>query len=231
MSPIRTRVSACAVALLFSVGCASTVQQKPQAPESLGFLSGVYDKLEPGNEGQLALRYVNRNMDWKQYKQVLLDPVQYWASTEGSMAPDVSQMLTTYFYNALHQNLEKVGVPLAPLPGPGVLRAEFALLDASSATPILRSVSVMVPQAILLNTAQSLFTDRYAFSGHIEVAMKVTDSRSGELLAAALDRRSGGVGIQQAAQWKWGDAEAAMDNWAEHLVARLQELRGQAKAK
>ena len=220
-----------AVALALVVGCASTMQQKPEAPESLGFLAGVYDKLEPGSEGQVALRYQDPNASWSQYHQILLDPVQFWSGEDSKLAPDAAQMLTTYFYNAMKDNLEKGGFSLAQLPGPGVLRTQLALLDASAATPILRTVSLVVPQALLINSAQRLFSDKYAFSGHIEVALKATDSQTGELLAAGLDRRSGGGGIQQAAQWQWGDAEAAMDYWAELFTKRLRELQEKMQAR
>jgi len=228
---IHTAIFASAVALALALGCASTLQQKPEAPASMGFLAGVYDELEPGSEGQVALRYTNPNANWSQYHQVLLDPVQFWSGEESKLAPDAAQMLTTYFYNAMKENLEKGGFSLAELPGPGVLRAQLALLDASAATPIMRTVSLVVPQALLINAAQRAFSDKYAFSGHIEVALKVTDAQTGELLAAGLDRRSGGGGIQQAAQWKWGDAEAALDYWAELFTKRLQEYQAQMKAK
>jgi hypothetical protein len=231
MPRIHAVLFASAVALALAGGCASTLQQKPEAPESLGFLAGVYDKLEPGSDGQVALRYENPNANWSQYHQILLDPVQFWAGDESKLSPDAAQMLTTYFYNAMKENLEKGGFSLAQLPGPGVLRAQLALLDASAATPIMRTVSLVVPQALLINSAQRLFSDKYAFSGHIEVALRASDAQTGALLAAGLDRRSGGGGIQQAAQWKWGDAEAAMDHWAQLFTKRLQEFQARMRAR
>ena len=139
-------------------------------------------------------------------------------------------MMTTYLYNALRENLAKQGIPLADLPGPGVIRVQIAIMDVTAATPILRTVSVIVPQARVLNQAQELFTGTYGFSGSAEVALKATDSRSGELLAAALDKRSGGGALQQAAQWRWGDAQAAMDLWAQRFTERLVELRARRRA-
>jgi Protein of unknown function (DUF3313) len=63
-------------------------------------------------------------------------------------------------------------------------------MDATTAVPGLRSVSVVVPQARILNPAQCLATDSYAFVGSAEAEMKVTDSLSGELLAEAVDKRA-----------------------------------------
>ena len=45
--------------------------------------------------------------------------------------------------------------------------------------------------------------------------MKITDSVTGELLAAGADRRVGGGSIETAAQWQWGDAENAVKKWSE----------------
>ena len=44
-----------------------------------------------------------------------------------------------------------------------------------------------------------------------EAAFKATDSRTGRLLAESVDKRVGDMVVSNAAQVKWGDAEAAMD--------------------
>jgi len=58
--------------------------------------------------------------------------------------------------------------------------------------------------------------------------MKVTDAISGQLLAAAIDKREGGIALSAAAQWRWGDAENAMNYWAQKISARLIELQGRS---
>jgi hypothetical protein len=47
---------------------------------------------------------------------------------------------------------------LVDQPGPDVLTMRVALMDATTATPGLRGISVIVPQAKILNVAQSLAT-------------------------------------------------------------------------
>jgi hypothetical protein len=209
-------------------GCSATIPEKPvESPHVTGFLGSAQDKLQPGAEGQLALRYVASDVDWKQYKAILLEPVQFWAGDDSKVDPETQEMLTTYLYNAIKADLTKHHVKVVDLPGPGVIRAQIAITDVTTATPVLRTVSVIVPQARLLNQAQSLISGKYAFSGSAEVALKATDSQTGKLLAAAIDRRAGGGSPTQAAQWQWGDAEAALDYWAETLTTRLAELRQQ----
>ena len=92
-----------------------------------------------------------------------------------------------------------------------------ALMDATTAVPGLRTISVVVPQARVLNLAQSMATDSYAFVGSAEAEMKVTDSVTGALLAEAVDQRAGGMGIKSAASFQWGDAQNAMDYWAQKI--------------
>ncbi len=218
-------------ALVLSGACTTTKRQTVTVtPAAGGFLGDAVKLLSPGKEGEADLRYVNEDADWQQYDKIMLEPVQFWASGDSKLPIDVEQMMTTYLYNSLKEDLAKQGFALADLPGKEVIRVQIAIMDVTAATPILRTVSVIVPQARVLNQAQELLTGTYGFSGSAEVALKATDSRTGELLAAALDKRSGGGSLRQAAQWKWGDAEAAMDKWSQMFTARLAELRAKRRA-
>jgi hypothetical protein len=76
--------------------------------------------------------------------------------------------------------------------------------------------------------AQSLATDSYAFVGSAEAEMKATDSVTGEVLAEAVDQRAGGMGLKSAASFEWGDAQNAMDYWAQRIPSRILELQGKA---
>ena len=200
-------------------------------PQMEGFMGDAYPLLKPGKEGQVDLVYIAEGVDWKQYKGTVLEPVQFWAGSDSKISPDAQQMLATYMYNSLKANLDKVGVNLVDLPGPGIMDAKIAFTDVTKATPILRTVSVIVPQARVINQAQQLVTGSYGFSGSAEVALKLTDSKTGQLLAAAIDRRGGGGSIEQAAVWQWGDVQAAIDFWTQRFADKMVELREKAKAK
>jgi hypothetical protein len=147
------------------------------------------------------------------------------AAADSKVPPDDQKVLTEYFYNSLQTNLAK-NFTVVNQPAPGVMTLRVALMDATTAVPGLRTISVVVPQARILNAAQSLATDSYAFVGSAEAEMKVTDSVSGELLAEAVDKQAGGMGLKGAASFRWGDAQNAMDYWAEKIPTRLLELQG-----
>jgi Protein of unknown function (DUF3313) len=187
------------------------------------FLGSDAALLQPGAEGQAAFVYINPNVQWGNYKKVMLKPVEFWDNPDTSVSPDDQKMLTSYFYNSLQTNLQK-NFTIVDQPGPGVITVAVAIINATGATPGLRSVSLVIPQARILNYAQSLATGHAAFAGSAEAAFKGTDSSSGTLLAESVDKRIGGMAVANAAQIEWGDAEAAMDYWSMHITQRAVAL-------
>lgn len=219
-------------------GCAQTVSEQPavvkqvesgQAPAASGFFGSSLPLLQPGKEGQAAMVYINPSAQWSQYNKIMLEPVEFWDSADSSVSPSDQHMLTAYFYNKLKEDLQK-NFTLVDQGGPGVLVVQVALTNVTAATPGLRSVSVVIPQLRIINSVQSLATGSYAFVGSAEAEMKATDAVTGQLLAGAIDKRAGGIAVSTAAQWKWGDAQNAMDYWAQKANNRLLELQGRAAA-
>jgi hypothetical protein len=154
----------------------------------------------------------------------MIDPVTFVATANSNVSAEDQRTLANYFYNQLKEQLG-AKAQIVDQPGPGVLRLQVALTDAEGATPGLRTISVVVPQARTTNMVQSLATGSYAFVGSASCEGQVTDSVTNERLAAWLDQREGGVALSAALQWKWGDAEHVMDYWAEQLTKRYVELR------
>src|SRR5271169_2684737 len=227
-------------AMLLATGCSTTVQSAPAAAQAVesggplpsavtGFLGPDASKLAPGSEGGAALAWINPNAQWSSYTKIQLMPVEFWAAADSKVSTADQAVLTEYFYNALQTNLSK-SFTLVDQPGPGVMTLRVALMDATTAVPGLRTISVVVPQARVLNMAQSLATDSYAFVGSAEAEMKMTDSVTGTLLGEAVDQRAGGMGMKGAASFQWGDAQNAMDYWAQKITSRILQLQGKTPA-
>jgi len=198
--------------LVLVAGCATTVQKTPEAakaaesggplpPAVTEFFGADASKLAPEPKGGAALAYVNQSVQWSKYTKIQLMAVEFWAAEDTKVSTSDQQMLTGYFSNVLKTDLSK-NFNLVDQPGPDVLTLRVALMDATTATPGLRSISVVVPQARILNGVQSLATGSYAFVGSAEAEMKATDSATGELLAAAVDEQAGGLGIKGAASFR-----------------------------
>jgi uncharacterized protein DUF3313 len=184
----------------------------------------VCSKLTPGTGDEVALRYVAPNVPWSQYTKVMVSPVTVWSGAKRKISAEDAQRLANYFYQALVQQIG-TKFTIVDEPGPGVLKVQAAFTDAEAAVPVLRTVSMVIPQARALATLKYIATDSYPFVGAAQGELEVTDSRTGEVLAAAVDRRIGGGSLQTAAQWQWGDAQNVMDHWAQLAATRLANLR------
>ena len=158
-------------------------------------------------------------------------PVEFWAAPDTKVSDSDQQMLTSYMYNKLQEDRSK-NFMLVNQPGPDVMTLRIALMDATTAVPGLRSVSVIVPQERVLDGLQSLATGSYAFAGSAEAEMKLTDSSTNRAVSWGSRRARGGMGIKSAASFRWGDAENVMDYWAQRVSDRLlqQQRRPATKA-
>jgi len=224
--------------MLAGSGCSTTEQQQPNiiakaqgtqnpVPAFSGFL-GYYGRLQPGGPGQALYRYVNPSANWSQYNAIIVEPISFWDSEDSSVSPQDQQELCDYFQNQVKQDLVKY-FSVVDQPGPGVMRLQAALTNASAATPVMRTVSVVVPQARLVNRLQSFATGKFAFVGSARVEAKLTDSQTGDVLGEWLDQQFGGNNIQTAATWQWGDTERIMNNWSSRFATLLnQQVHGGA---
>jgi hypothetical protein len=198
----------------------------PAPPPPSGFLGSDYSLLQPAaaNPGQkAALAYTNPNANFASYSKIIIAPVTYWADSDSTLSADQQQVLCNYFYTVLQNDFSK-NFNVVTDPGPGVAKLSVALSDASSATPVLRTISVVVPQAHALNIIKYGLTGTYAFVGSATGEAKLTDSASGQLLAAWADQQFGTAAVRNATVWQWGDAEHAMNYWANGLNQRLVTL-------
>jgi len=200
--------------------------ETPAPPPPSGFLGSDYSLLQPGAPGsgqEAMLAYTNPNGNFGSYNKIMIAPVTYWADSDSKVSSEDQQKLCDYFYNVLQQDFSK-NFTVVNEPGPGVAKLSVALSDATAATPGLRSVSVVVPQARAVSLIKMAATGTYAFVGSATGEAKLTDSVSGQLLAAWADQRMGGASIKNIDVFQWGDAENVMNYWTDGLDKRLVAL-------
>jgi hypothetical protein len=231
---LRGTLPAIALAALIA-GCAQTAApaptivqrvqgEKPAPPPPTGFLGRDYSLLKAGAEGQEAmLAYTDANANFGSYNKIMIAPVTYWAEDDSKLSASEQQVLCNYFYNVLKQEFSK-NFKVVDEHGPGVARLTVALTDATSAVPVLRTIAIVVPQAHALSLIKQGLTGTYSFVGSATGEAKLTDSVSGQLLAAWVDKRFGTGALKNVTVWQWGDAENAMNYWANGLDQRLVKL-------
>ena len=207
-------------------GCAAS-QQAREVQES-GFLGSDYALLRPGEEGEALLVYRNPDAPWSSYDKIKLDPVTIWAG-EGSEFEDFSQPerqeLADTLYTMVNEELSQ-DLQMVDQPGPGVLQVQVAITDAQTSNPTMDTISTVLPQALLLSQAKGLVTGKPGFVGEASVEVRATDGQTGELVAAAVDRRVGGKSVSGAPADSWDDVREAYRYWAKQLRYRLCTERG-----
>jgi hypothetical protein len=92
-------------------------------------------------------------------------------------------MLVNYFSQQLKEKLGQK-FEIVSQPGPGVMKLHVALIDAEAATPVLRSISMIVPQAHMLSNLKYLATGTMPCVGAAQAEAKITDSVTGQTLIA-----------------------------------------------
>jgi hypothetical protein len=208
-----------ALMIMALAACAVTEQSKPATVQQTGFLKN-YSQLQPGGKDQALLIYINPNAQWSQYTKVMIEPVTFWGDPSSKVSAQDQQQLCSYYYNKINEDLSQK-FQIVDRAGPGVMTVRVALTDPTAARPVLRGISVVVPQARLLNSVANLTTGSYAFVGSAQSEGEIVDSQTGERLAAAVDKRSGGLSVKNVDVGRWGDAQNAMDYWAQRMADRL----------
>ena len=218
---MSARLALAVLTLAAVIGCSTTEQVAvKEQPAVCGFLGDSCRHLEKGGEGQAGMRWVNPKAKLTQYNKIIVDVVGFFGSDAAKVPPKDQEMLTALFQKSLTEALAS-RFQVVDQPGRGVMRMQVALLDAEAATPGMRSISMVIPQARLLSTGAYAITGKYPFAGGGQAAAKITDSVTGEILGVAVDRRVGGGSVETAGQWQWGDAENVIKTWSQFAVDRL----------
>ena len=209
------------LSLLALTACTTT--QKADVNQSAlncAFLANECSLMTAGGKDQAGLRYINPAAQWTQYTKVLIAPVSFWGGDSTTVPAADQKALVDYFTQQLNAQLGQK-FEVVTQAGAGVMKIEVAMVDAAAATPVLRSVSMIVPQAHMIANLKYLATGTFPFVGAAQAESKVTDSVSGQVLALAADKRIGGGSMAAGFQWKWGDAENAITHWSELAATRL----------
>ncbi len=136
------------------------------------------------------------------------------------------QTLANNAYVYLTQALEKQ-FQVVQAPEPGTMRIQVAIIDADNSKPVRNVLSTVMPIGIGLSIVKYAAVGKPSGVGEITGQIKITDATTGDLLAAALDRRVGGK------SWKgmwdtWYNADSALKYWAQRTAYVLCTQRGEA---
>ncbi len=205
-------------------GCAST----GPAP------ADEWDGLVRQTGTRLGAVFVRPDAEIVGYRSVMIDPVEVsfarnWEPNRGGRsqlsrldAGDMAAMqagVADLFRETFRAELERGGYQLVDVAGPDTLRVTAAIVDLYVTAP-----DTMSPGRSRTYTAST---------GRMTLVAELRDSMTGELLARAVDARSG----RSSGTWQvtnrvtnTADARRAMGIWATALRQALDEMYGRAKA-
>ena len=205
-------------------GCAQSVHVAGYGKaEPSGFLKD-YSKLHAAvNDTDATLVYFTPDKaKFKSYTQVWVEPLQVWRE-ENSHAKDLdeedAQYLSQFLWSRLNEEFRKDYIMVQEA-GVGVMRFRVGITEASKNIPVLDNLTAAPP----VSDARKSFGGAPLFVGKATIEVEVTDSQTGELLAAAVDRRGGGKYAWKSLH-RWGDVEAAYTYWAKKFAWRACMMR------
>ena len=207
------------VAALGLIACGARAPRLP-ADEMSGFLDD-YSRLAPGGPDQPSFVYRDPQARWGGYERILFEPVTIWRSGRGSLAdiPGADlERLAFELQRSVRAQLER-HFELVDRPGPGVLRVRLGLTQARQADPLLDIFTYAVPPMDDLPADEPLTAATRGFVAAAAVEGELSDTVTGTLLAAGVDRR------RTHELRTWAGVRAAADRWAAWFAGRLERAR------
>ena len=178
-----------------------------------GFLKD-YSQLEPHPEDDGRFRYINPNIDASKYNKFIVDPVAINLSKEGKEAnidPEEVKKLAIFFREKMVEELGK-GYQVVNSACPDVMRVRTSISEIDKTNPLLN----VHPGTKIMGGGL----------GGAGAEMELVDSQSGQIIGAAIDNDKGSrLSIGAGLTW-YGHAEEVMENWAEDLKKKIDELHG-----
>jgi hypothetical protein len=135
--------------------------------------------------------YRNPDIDATKYQSFIIEPTlvsEDAAATFGEISKADQKRYAAMFTDALREQIGE-GYTLATKKGPGVGVIQLTLLGVTPNSPVAIATRV-TPTGLALSSVKSLAGRPGSFSGSAQIAFELKDSVSGDLIAAAIRRRS-----------------------------------------
>lgn len=211
-----------AISLAFLIGCKATVKTKEV--KTVGFL-GDYSMMVKGDKDNGQLVYVNNEVDFKNYKKIIIEPIQVWKTVNNELSSEEKeelQKMVDYLYLAVKTNLEK-NYDIVDEPAADTLRIKMALTQARESIIVGDVMSNIMPPLLVLGSIKTIATGVPFFTGQASFEGEMVDSQTGKRVMAVVDARSGMKRLRGKFD-SWDDVKKTFDLWADRLELRLGEL-------
>lgn len=210
---------------------ATNVKRVAAGQQFSGFLKDYANLKHNAEVGGETLTYIHpdKMKSLRRYVAIIVDPVDVYVATsaDDSLIPvRAREAVANYFKYALVNAVDDA-FPIVDTPGPLVLRLRSAIvgIDLGGEVAPLEAAGEALKRAIVLEK--------------VGVEMELTDSQTGERIAALVDKEKIGQGAEVGSlnfsrEERSADAKAAFDEWASRVRTFLDaahELTGEDAAR
>lgn len=174
-----------ACATMLALAACATTPPPSQALSSSAYLRPTSDKTRP-------YAYRRSDANFAAYSRVMIPPTEIYAGLDaqfGKMSAADRQALAVYMHREFSRVLGR-RFQLVGQPGPATLRARLTLTGAEASTPVLSTVSHVLPVGLVVNAGAQATGGRGTFSGWASYAVEIEDAQTGTLLYAHVASRS-----------------------------------------
>lgn len=136
--------------------------------------------------------YRNPKVALSEYKRFIILPTAVGTSPTsewGNASYEQKQKYAGFLTEALRKEIGQ-GYEITQAAGPGTATMKMTLLGVKGTTTGLATASRATPMGLALNSFKSLRGKPGSFTGSVQAAFELTDSQTGELIFAAIRRRS-----------------------------------------
>lgn len=178
---------AASTAALSAAGTA-VAQTQDHAPVSMQSA----DKMVQDKSGDEAWTYVNPAAKFTKYRTVIVDPTTVYSGPDAQFE-GIDQADRVKFADIMTQELRKEISKSFPAPAkaaPNTLRVRVSLLGAQKTKGGIATATRATPIGLGLSAAKSVLGKQGTFTGSVLYGIEAFDGVSGELLLAAVRRRT-----------------------------------------
>ena len=177
-----------AAALLCVVFALAAAPAAAQAPKDLRSSS----QLSEDAGARDSWTYRNPKADLARYQRFVIEPTGVYSDPGASWGGTSAEQRRKYaaaFTEALRTEIGK-SYQVVDRKGPDVAVMKLTLLGVQPTKSVAATATRISPLGLAFNGVKSLAGKEGSFTGSVQVAFELTDSRTGELMAAAVRRRS-----------------------------------------
>ncbi|MGE7991121.1 DUF3313 domain-containing protein [Pseudomonas sp. NPDC089554] len=221
MKPLPRATLLCA-ALLALAACSSN---RVDPSQYSGFLKD-YSRLKPAESisGAPVMRWVDPGLDASQYRQVFIEPSQFYPKPQPTavISEQTLQAITRYFNEALRRELGSV-LTLVQAPGPGTIVVRPAITAVSTHTEGLKPYEV-IPIALVAAAVNTAAGGRDQATD-VAVEAAFLDGGNQKVLAQVVRKGSGKDLENDTQQLTLDDVKPVLDGWASDMRRSFVALR------